>query len=576
VGILSADQVRYTIVKPTEYFDVVVPDRSRVQISAASVGREVLNPSKVEADCAEILKDPTVTSCEPDVWERIQAVPNDPYFNAQWHLRDTSHSGDVSAATAWEYGTGDSSTIVGVLDTGIYQAHPELSPNLWTNPSDPVDGIDNDRNGYIDDVHGANTALVTGNPEDLDGHGSHVSGIIAARGNNGAGVSGVMWQASVVVVSAVVDNSGWFSRDGIISGFNYFYDLKIRGDNVRVVNASFGSSSYSLGIYTAISRLRSVGVLVVAAAGNEHANNDVVASYPANYDLDNIISVAATGWTRRIASYSNYGQNVDIAAPGGDADLGGESSMVYSTYSSNVAGGSNYRYLQGTSMAAPVVTGAIGLLASQRPTLTGAELKALLLSYADSLPQLTSYVKDGKYLNVGAMAASAGGTDSCPEDPNKVRAGVCGCGVADTDSDADGTADCLDGCVADRDKTTPGSCGCGLSDEDADGNGTLDCRDPQISGVVPPTPSLRSAKGKIAVTMTSRAGVKYFLKVVVQEPKREKTPKAKTTYYSSDAATITISKLKSKSKVTISYSYYYQGTKTVSSGYSAARSSVVK
>ena len=609
IGSLSEEQVRYTIVRPSEFFDVVVPTRYDAQMtSAARRTREVLDPLKVRADCAEILKDPTVATCDPNRWLTFHALPNDPKLSMQWHLVDGSGNGaDVKVATAWEYGTGNAETLVGVIDSGIFQSHPDLTPNLWVNPSDPINNKDDDGNGYIDDVHGVNAHFRTSNPEDLDGHGTHVSGIIAARGNNGTGVSGVMWSASIISASVAADGSGGFSDDALLAAYDYFYNLKRAGHNVRVINASYGGAVPVADEFDAINRLRSVDVLLVAAAGNETSNLDKKPSYPASYDLDNIITVAATGPTGRIAFYSNYGESVDIAAPGGDSSLG---KKIYSTYSTTVADGAEYVGLQGTSMAAPVVTGAIGLLASQRPTLSGAQLKELILSKADSLSHLTSYVKNGRFLNLGAAASSPGAPDLCPNDPDKTEpkacgcgvpdtdtdsdgtpdcqdgcasdgqkktAGVCGCGVADTDIDGDMAPDCNDGCVSDGQKTSAGTCGCGVSDADADGNGVADCKDPQLAGVSPPLPTLKSAKGKVIVTMTPREGVKYFLKVVVQEPKGKKTtPKPKTVYHSSDVPSMTLTKLKSKSKLTISYTYYYQGTKTVSSNYSATRTIGVK
>jgi hypothetical protein len=409
------------------------------------------------------------------------------------------------------------------------------------------------------------------------------------------------------VASAANDASNFFSSAAILRAYYYFYNLKRAGHNVRVINASFGGDDWSQPEYDAINALRSVDILLVASAGNDSRSLDLIQQYPASYDLDNIITVAATGPTGQLSYYSTYGQSVDIAAPGGDRHAGAQ---VYSTLSPSLSSGASYGYKHGTSMAAPVVTGAIGLLASQRPSLSGAQLKALILSTADSLPQLASYVKNGRFLNLGAAAASPGAADLCPSDPNKTEAGVCGCGVADTDTDGDGTADCLDGCpsdgqkkgagscgcgvpeadtdgdgtadcvdgcVADGQKTGAGACGCGVSDGDADGNGTVDCKDPQIVGVTPPTPMLKSTKGRVTVTMTPKAGVKYFLKVVVQEPKVKKTtPKPKTSYISADDAATTLTKFKSKSKLTISYAYYYQGSQTVSSSYSATRAITVK
>ena len=573
ISALSAEEISYTTVKGSENFDVVVPDRYLAHAASHSRrGGEVLNLDKVAQDCAEILKDPTVSSCEPDVWEGVFLAPNDPSFNLQWHLHDAATDGDIEAPSAWDSTTGSSDTLIGVLDSGVYIGHPDLSPNLWSNANEPVDGVDNDANGYIDDVHGVNTALNTGSPEDLDGHGSHVSGILAARGNNSAGVSGVMWTASLVVVSAASDNSGIFARSDVIQGFDYFHSLKNAGHNIRIINASLGSSTYSSGMYDAIARLNAVDVLVVAAAGNASRNNDSLPTYPANYDLPNIISVGATGQTKELASYSNYGNSVDIAAPGGDSAVGGTAGQIYSTYSNLVSGGSDYKYLQGTSMAAPVVTGALGLLAASRPALTGAELKSLLLSSADSLSQLNSSINSGRFINLGAMLSSAGSSDGCPDDPAKSAPGVCGCGVADTDTDADGSADCLDSCPSDIGKTGAGVCGCGVSDADANNNSTPDCNDPVLAGVVPRVAKLSTKKGKVVVSMESRSGVLYLLKVTTKSGKA----KATTAYYSASSPSYTIRRLKAKTSVSVSYSFYLTGTPVVASSYSPVKKIVSK
>lgn len=568
VSALTAEDITYTTVKGNEHFEVVVPDRYVAMVSASSVaGVEVLDAEKAAQDCEEIMRDPTISSCEPDVVQRLLAVPDDPSFGIQWHLRDVLRDADIEATSAWDYSTGSSGVVVGVVDTGIYQSHPDLAANLWTNPNDPADGLDNDSNGFIDDVHGVNTALDTSSPEDLQGHGTHISGIIASRGNNATGGSGVMWSASLVVVSVASAGTGSFFSSDLVQAFNYLYDLKVAGTNLRVVNVSLGSNSYSGPMFTALSNLNDVDVLVVAAAGNEDSNNDSVPVYPANYNLPNIISVGATGSTQQLAYYSNYGTSVDIAAPGGDVTIGGDSGGIYSTYSTLVSGGSEYKYLQGTSMAAPVVTGALGLLAANKPALTGAELKSLLFSTADSLPQLSSLVNSGRFLNVGAMLAAANPSDSCPTDPAKTTPGVCGCGVADTDSDGDGTADCIDGCVSDIGKIAAGVCGCGVSDADANNNSTPDCKDPVLAGVVPGAPTLKTTKGKVTVTMSARSGVLYLLKVTTKLGRAT----AKTSYFSAATPTYTISRLKAKTSVSVSYQYYLSGTPVVLSSSSAVK-----
>ena len=604
-----ANQGSYSTLKAGSFIDVVVPGSFRSQSSTASKS-EPLNWSKVAEDCAEIMKDPTIETCEPNVLVKIQAVPNDTLFTSQWGLRDTSaNDADIRAATAWDRGTGSKSTLIGVIDTGVYYEHPDLSPNLWSNPGEPADGIDNDGNGYVDDFFGVNTVAQTNNPNDCGGHGTHVSGIIAASGNNGIGVSGVNWTASLIVVSASSDcQSGSFSFDAIISGYEYFYNLKRLGHNIRVVNASLGGYVYSAAMYNAIARLNSVDILFVAAAGNDRINNDVKPVYPANYDLPNIISVGAVGPTLEKASYSNYGLSVDIAAPGGDVVRFGSAGGILSTYSRPAAGGLFYESIDGTSMAAPMVTGAIGLIASQRPYLNGAHLKSILFATADSFSSLSGYVSGGRYLNLGAMSLAADPTDNCPSDPNKLEPGICGCGtedlykdvdddgaydcqdacpndslktsvgacgcgVADSDTDGDGTADCNDQCPADPAKVTAGTCGCGVSDSDGNANGIVDCQDPVLDGIVPPTPKVKAGKKSITVSMTALAGVKYFIRVA-ETPKGKKKAKIKT--YIGAASSGVINKLSSGSTVSVSYAYMLEGTPVRYSYYSRAKSAKIK
>jgi subtilisin family serine protease len=484
VAALSAEQVRYTVVKPSKYFDVVAPLRSAISSQSHTTARRAYyNPAKVMADCAEIKKDPTVTTCGPNFIYRISAIPNDSSFSSQWYLDDPSRNADVRAPAAWDRGTGSSEVLIGILDSG----------NMWSNPNEPVDGLDNDGNGYVDDVLGVNTVTHTSNPDDPNGHGTHVAGIIGARGNNGSGIAGVMWRVSLIGVRAGRSDTLELDGDALIAGLNYFYDLKREGHNVRAVNASWGGGPFDSNLRQAIAQLNTVGVLLVCAAGNSSRSNDTTPHYPSDYDLPNVISVGATGPTKRVSWYSNYGNSVDIAAPGGDSDFGA-SGYIYSTYRAATPGQGAYRGIQGTSMAAPVVTGAIGLVASQNPALTAAELKSLLLSSADTVSALTPYVNQGRFLNIGAMSsAAAGGNDECPSDPNKVAPGSCGCGVADADANGNGTPDCQDppdGCPEDSLKAAPGVCGCGVSDDDGNSNGTIDCLDPKVAGVVPLVPAI--------------------------------------------------------------------------------------
>ena len=547
----------YTVTKKSRGFELVVPHRAIGRQSANGVHRELLNWGTVNTDCAEILKDSSVQSCEPDLVRMPSAIPNDPNFGSQWALRDVVNGADIGAPAAWNIGTGSSGTLIAVVDSGIYRQHPDLSPNLWTNPADPLDGVDNDGNGYVDDIIGMHTINNSGEFTDCSGHGTHVAGIIAASGNNGIGVSGVNWSSGLVVVNTDSDCEGSSSVSSIIEAFDYLTGLKLRGHNIRVVNASFGGPGASQQERSAIERLQAADILLVAAAGNDNENVDVNPSYPANYDLPNVLSVGATGPTLSRAYYSNFGQSVDIMAPGGDADFSG--GTILSTYSPDASGGSLYRGLQGTSMATPMVTGAIGLLASQRTQLTGLQLKEVVLNSARRIAGLQQFAAGGRFLDLAAMVQADDPIDGCPSDPTKVVPGLCGCGVVEDsgDSDSDGTINCKDGCVDDPAKVSVGVCGCGISDIDSDADGNADCLGPSLDDIIPPRPKISFSKKRILIRMGQFDQVEYIIEVVVSTGRTGSTGKrsSKTSYYVAQGANAAIPRPKSGSEIKVSYAY---------------------
>jgi len=226
-------------------------------------------------------------------------------------------------------------------------------------------------------------------------------------------------------------------------------------------------------------------------------------------------------------------------------------------------------------MAAPMVTGAVGLLASQRPYLTGTHLKSILYQSADIIPGNSPYVFGGRFLNVGAMSLAADPADNCPADPNKLEPGVCGCGTADSyrDSDNDATYDCLDQCPSDAAKTVAGVCGCGVPDVDGNANNVVDCKDPVVGNVVPRSPTVKAGKKSITITMTPMAGVTYYVKVTVQPKGRGK---AKTSYYLATTQVGKLSKLPSGSTVSVSYAYMVEGRPRIFSYYSGTKKVKVK
>jgi subtilisin family serine protease len=338
---------------------------------------------------------------EPDYLLQLLVEPNDfNYLNGDlWHLKNLGQYGglpgaDIEAVKGWDLRSTCSNLIVAVIDTGIRATHQDLAPNLWRNPGESgtdalgldrcCNLLDDDNNGYIDDVHGINAILGTGDPRDDHGHGSHVSGAIGAAGNNGLGVTGVAWQARLMACK-FLNPDGQGSISDAIECLEY---ARLHG--ARVINASWGGYTFtSAALLEAMTAVRDAGVLVAAACGNDHSNNDVTPLYPAGYDLDNIVAVAATGRMDDLAWFSNYGATtVDLGAPG---------SPVFSCWNGSDG---DYRYLEGTSMAAPLVAGVAALVRAQWPDDTPAQVIARLLAATDAVPGLAGTSVTGGRLNL--------------------------------------------------------------------------------------------------------------------------------------------------------------------------------
>lgn len=285
----------------------------------------------------------------------------------------------IAAPQAWAEMTGDrtKAPLLAVIDGGVDITHPDLLANLWTNPGEiPDNGIDDDGNGVIDDIHGFNAVRKTGNPVDESGHGTHVTGTVGAVGNNGQGVTGVAWQAKIAGIKFL--EKGYGDLADAISGIVYADKI-----GARVTQNSWGGSVYNQALRDA---LAASPALHIFAAGNDGNNADVSPAYPAAYPLDNIVSVAATDSEDQLASFSNYGiQSVDLAAPG---------VKILST----IPGGVGVK--SGTSMAAPHVSGAASLILEKFPHLTNKELKDRLVFSVDHLPQLQDKVASGGRLNL--------------------------------------------------------------------------------------------------------------------------------------------------------------------------------
>ena len=245
------------------------------------------------------------------------AVPNDPSFGLEWNLRNTGQSGgtpgvDIAAEQAWNISVGSRSVVVAVIDSGIDLSHPDLAANLWTNPGEVAgNGIDDDRNGFVDDVHGWNFVDNNANLRDGYGHGTHVAGIIGAVGNNGVGITGVAWQVSLMVLR-VQNDSGAGTTSAVIGALEYATMMRRSfGINVVVTNNSWeAAAGYSSVIEGLIRDQGAAGITFVAAAGNHGTDNDVTPRYPGNYDLPNVITVASLASAGVLAGSSDYGATV--------------------------------------------------------------------------------------------------------------------------------------------------------------------------------------------------------------------------------------------------------------------------
>ena len=386
-------------------------------------GLQLVDPKPgltVGAAIDRLERSPEVLYAEPDAPRRVVQLPNDRYFSVLWGLHNTGQSiaggppgtpdADIDAPEAWDLTTGAPSVAVGVVDSGVDATHPDLRPNEWTNPGESgagreANGRDDDGNGEIDDVHGWDWVDGDNAPSDLHGHGTHVAGTIAARGNDGEGVTGVSWSSSLAPLRVLAADGTGYSSDAIKA---YAYAGR---SGLRVVNASLGGPQGSRAERDAIAG--TANTLFVVAAGNGGADgvgddNEAAGEYPCNYDLANLICVAATDANDRLAGFSNYGaRSVDLAAPGVD---------VGSTYP-----GAQWVYMDGTSMAAPHVAGAAALVLARSPGASVAEVRSALLGGVDLKPSLAGKTVTGGRLNahraVALVSPPVGGTGTSQPPP---------------------------------------------------------------------------------------------------------------------------------------------------------------
>lgn len=316
-------------------------------------------------------------------------TPNDPKFSEQWALNNSGQNGgkanaDLAALKAWLKTQGSEDVVVAVLDSGVDYTHTDLAANMWFRP-DSVPQYRDEELGAFNDLHGFNAADNQSDPMDDNGHGTHCSGIIGAEGDNNEGIAGINWKVKIMPLK-FMGRGGFGTTKDAIEAINYAIDRKRNGVNVRVINASWGSTLYSKALEDAIRAAGEEGILFVAAAGNNGSSNDRSPHYPSNYKLPNVISVAALDRNDNLASFSNFGaETVHIAAPGKD---------ILSTWL-----GDDYREASGTSMATPYVAGVAALILANEPKLSVEKLREKVLKSVDKLDSLNGKVENGGRIN---------------------------------------------------------------------------------------------------------------------------------------------------------------------------------
>lgn len=394
-----------------------------------------VNPADTSNAIEALRARPDVIYAEPNFIRKALLAPNDPRYPEMWGLNNTGqrasfggHPGtpgnDIRAEQAWNITTGSRSVVVGVIDSGMDINHEDLQDNIWSNPGEvPGNGIDDDGNGFVDDINGwdfaHNDASVFDYTEpsyppspsytgDLDDHGTHVAGTIGATGNNALGIVGVNWQVSLMPLKFLTEDGVGTSAD-LLSAFAYARTMRqlwassggTKGANIRVLNNSYGGDEFSQSELDAIRALSDAGILFVVSAGNEAVFNDLFPIYPANYVAPNVISVAASGGGGTRASFSNFGEaTVNVTAPG---------EYIVSTTPKNT-----YDFFNGTSMAAPHVSGSAALVCAQFPSITMQKLRSVIMysGYLAPWQYLNEFpISTGRAVDAGKALQTVNSTD---------------------------------------------------------------------------------------------------------------------------------------------------------------------
>ena len=370
-----------------------------------------VEPGSAAQTIRSLERDGRVAYAEPNFVLRTD-VPNDPFMTRLWGLDNLGQTvnwsagapdADIDAREAWSVSTGSPDVVVAVIDTGVELAHPDLAANIWVNqgedcPGCRTNGADDDGNGYVDDWRGWDFVNGDNNPTDDMGHGTHVSGTIAAVGNNGLGVAGVTWSTKIMPLK-FLSAAGTGTVADAISAILY-----ANANGAAILNSSWGGDEFSQALLDAIEQTDANGALFVAAAGNSYVNTDLEPNYPSDYEAENVVSVGATDQFDRRAWFSNYGtRTVDLGAPG---------TNIYSAWL-----GGSYRFQDGTSMATPHVAGAAALAKAVFPGASGIGLKALLLRTVDPISALAGTSRTGGRLNVDRAVRCSGSPQAWIETP---------------------------------------------------------------------------------------------------------------------------------------------------------------
>ena len=405
------------------------------------------NQEDLVAVVAELNHDPRVEYAEPNFLIRLESAPADPRYPIQWSLNNTGQivsgrrgieDSDIDAPEAWDIITGRPEVVVAVIDSGVDFSHPDLggsnqdSQVMWTNPGEACpgcsdDGLDNDGNGYIDDWRGWDFVNLDDDPQDDNGHGTHVAGIIAAQADNNEGGAGVAHGTTIMALKAFTESGGG-STGATVAAILYAVDM-----GASIINSSCGNVSPSRTLKEAIEYAGDQGVLYVAAGGNDGLDTDLVGHFPSALDLNNLISVGATNSRDELAVFSNFGlKTVDIGAPGED---------IFAPWLASEAG-NRYLIASDTSMAAPHVTGVAALIKAQFPNATPLGIKSLIFNAADRNASLEGRVSTGGRLNaVNAVSCRnepqvwidrpVPGFAAVPGEPVEVRVLASNCAVPD-------------------------------------------------------------------------------------------------------------------------------------------------